>query len=121
MQDVDALPPECAIDRESFLHYGIRADLVFPFIVGGQLCGGIGFASSRPRQWPDNVVRGLGLIADVYANVLERKRNLQALQWKEEQMRSGRRVGRHRSLGLEYSAGYDLGYRQGTRDLRCAV
>ena len=87
MQDVDTLPPECALDRESFLHYGIRADLVFPFIVGEQLCGGIGFASSRPRQWPDNVVRGLGLIADVYANVLDRKRNLQALQWQEEQMR----------------------------------
>ena len=87
MQDVDALPHGCAIDRESFLHYGIRADLVFPFIVGEQLCGGIGFASSRPRQWPDNVVRGLGLIADVYANVLDRKRNLQALQWQEEQMR----------------------------------
>jgi len=87
MQDVEALPPEYALDRESFLHYGIKADLVFPFIVGGQLCGGIGFASSRPRQWSDHVVRGLGLIADVYANVLDRKRNLQALQWQEEQMR----------------------------------
>ena len=87
MQDVDALPPECALDRESFLRYGRRATLVFPFIVGGQLRGGIGFASSRPRQWPDNVVRGLGLIADVFANVLERKRNLQTLQWQEEQMR----------------------------------
>jgi len=87
MQDVDALPPEYALDRESFLRYGRRASLVFPFIVGGLLRGGIGFASSRPRQWPDNVVRGLGLIADVYANVLDRKRNLQALQWSEEQMR----------------------------------
>lgn len=24
MQDVDTLPPECALDRESFLHYGRR-------------------------------------------------------------------------------------------------
>ncbi len=87
MQDVDTLPPECTLDRESFLHYGVRASLVFPFIVGGQVCGGIGFGSSRPRQWPDNVVQGLGLITDVYANVLDRKRNLQALQWQEEQMR----------------------------------
>ena len=87
MQDVDTLPPECTLDRESFLHYGVRASLVFPFIVGGQVCGGIGFGSSRPRQWPDNVVQGLGLITDVYANVLDRKRNWQALQWQEEQMR----------------------------------
>ena len=87
MQDVDTLPTECTLDRESFLHYGVRASLVFPFIVGGQLCGGIGFGSSRPRKWSDNVVKGLGLITDVYANVLDRKRNLQALQWQEEQMR----------------------------------
>lgn len=87
MEDVDALPPECSHDRESFLRYGRSATLVFPFIVGERLCGGIGFASSRPRRWPDNEVRGLGLIADVYANVLERKRHLQILQSQEEQMR----------------------------------
>ena len=33
------------------------------------------------------MVQGLSLIADVFANVLDRKRDLQALQWKEEQMR----------------------------------
>ena len=87
MEDVDALAPEYSYDRESFLRYGIKASLVFPFIVGGRLCGGIGFASSCPRRWLDNEVRGLGLIADVYANVLERKRYLQILQAKEEQMR----------------------------------
>lgn len=39
MHDVDKLPPEGAVDRESFLRYGIRANLafpfMFPFIVGG--------------------------------------------------------------------------------------
>ena len=87
MHDVEKLPPEAAMDREGFLRYGIRADLVFPIIVGGHLRGGIGFASSRPRQWHDNVVRGLGLMSDVFANALERKHNLQALQSREEQMR----------------------------------
>lgn len=87
MHDVDELPPEGAMDREGFLRYGIRADLVFPFIVGGRLCGGIGFASSRPRRWHEYVVKGLGLIADVYANVLERKRSLQIIKGREEQMR----------------------------------
>lgn len=87
MHDVEKLPPEAAMDREGFLRYGIRADLVFPLIVGGHLRGGIGFACSRPRQWHDNVVRGLGLMSDVFANALERKRNFQALQSREEQMR----------------------------------
>jgi formate hydrogenlyase transcriptional activator len=87
MHDVDALPPEAATDREGFLRYGIRADLVFPLIVGGRFLGGIGFASARPRDWPDSVIRGLGLIADVFANVLARKRSDQALRESEEHMR----------------------------------
>lgn len=87
MHDVEALPPEAAMDREGFLRYGIKAHLAFPIIVGSHLRGGIGFASSRPRQWHDNVVRGLGLMADVFANALERKLNFQALQSREEQMR----------------------------------
>lgn len=87
MHDVDKLPHEGAVDRENFLRYNIRADLVFPFVVGGHLCGGIGFASSRPRHWTNETVRGLGLIADVFANVLERKRTVQTIQGREEQMR----------------------------------
>ncbi|MCQ8102581.1 sigma 54-interacting transcriptional regulator [Methylomonas sp. SURF-2] len=87
MHDVEELPPEATMDREGFLRYGIKAHLAFPIIVGGHLRGGIGFASSRPRQWHDNVVRGLGLMADVFANALERKHNFQALQSREEQMR----------------------------------
>lgn len=86
MHDVEKLPREAAKDREGFLRYGIRADLVFPMIIGGHLRGGIGFASSRPRQWHDNVVRGLSLMSDVFANALERKYHLQALQSREEQM-----------------------------------
>ena len=87
MHDVDALPSEGAKDREGFLRYGIRADLVFPIIVGGRLCGGIGFALSRPRQWAEPVIRGLRLISGVFANVLARKRTEQALKESEEQMR----------------------------------
>ena len=87
MHDVDDLPAEAAMDREGFIRYGIRSDWVFPLIVGGKLTGGIGFAAARPRHWNDEVVRGLGLIADVFANVLERQHTVQALQAQEEQMR----------------------------------
>ena len=87
MHDVEALPAEGAVDREGFLSYDTRAALIFPFNVGGHLCGGISFASSEPRQWPDHVIQGLRLMADVFANILERKSNFQALQDKEEQMR----------------------------------
>jgi len=97
MHDVDELPAEAAEDREGFLRYGVRADLIFPFIVGGHLTGGIGFASAHPRQWSDAIVRGLGLIADVFANVLERQMAVQTLQDKEEQMRLAAEAG---NIGL---------------------
>lgn len=51
------------------------------------MCGGIGFASARPRVWSDAVIRGLRLVSDVFANVLARKRSEQELKESEEQMR----------------------------------
>lgn len=85
VRDVDDLAD--AVDRENFLRFGTRADLVFPLMVGGQVRGGLAFSCSRPHDWPDAVVRGLRLIADVFANVLARKRADQALRESEAQMR----------------------------------
>ncbi|MDO9168574.1 MAG: sigma 54-interacting transcriptional regulator [Methylobacter sp.] len=87
MHDVEDLPPEAATDKAAFQRYGVKADLILPFIVGGNLTGGIGFSVTRPRQWTDAVIQGLSLIADVLANVLERKFAVQALQYREVQMR----------------------------------
>jgi PAS domain S-box-containing protein len=74
-------------DRDNFLRYGSRADLVFPLLVSGRVRGGLAFSSIQARDWPDAVVRGLRLIADVFANVLARKRADQALKESEAQMR----------------------------------
>ncbi|MGZ8137067.1 MAG: sigma-54-dependent Fis family transcriptional regulator [Methylococcaceae bacterium] len=82
--NVDDLAP---VDRDNFLHWGTRADLIFPLIVGGCVRGGLAFSSIHARDWPDAVVRGLRLIADVFANVLARKRADQALKESEAQMR----------------------------------
>ncbi|MGJ0516482.1 MAG: sigma-54-dependent Fis family transcriptional regulator [Methylomicrobium sp.] len=82
--NVDDLEPA---DRDNFLRYGTRADLIFPLIVGGCVRGGLAFSSIHARDWPDAVVRGLRLIADVFANVLARKRADQALKESEAQMR----------------------------------
>jgi formate hydrogenlyase transcriptional activator len=85
VRDVDDLAD--AVDRENFLRFGTRADLVFPLMVGGHVRGGLAFSCSRPHDWPEAVVRGLRLIADVFANVLARKRADQALRESETQMR----------------------------------
>jgi len=114
MYDVEALPAEAAVDRAGFLRYDTRAALIFPFLVGGYLCGGISFASSEPRQWADHVIEGLRLMADVFANLLERKRSFQALQGREEQMRLAAEAADIWAVGLEYGSRYHLGDRQRT-------
>lgn len=85
VRDVDEL--ENPADRENFLRYGSRADLVFPLMIGGVLRGGLAFSCAMPYDWPDTVVRGLRIVADVFANVLVRKRADQFLRDSEQQMR----------------------------------
>jgi formate hydrogenlyase transcriptional activator len=92
VSDVDDL--EHAADRDNFLRWGTRADLIFPLLVGGCVRGGLAFSSTRARDWPDAVVRGLRLISDVFANVLARKRADQALKESEAQMRLAAEAGR---------------------------
>jgi formate hydrogenlyase transcriptional activator len=70
------LPPAAGRDRESFRMYGARSSVLVPLSVGEKpVFGLLGFASTREeRIWPETVVRGFKLIAQVFANALERKR-----------------------------------------------
>ena len=73
--DTSKLPPEAAIDRENCLKYSIKATIGFPLLVGGgPIFGAVGFEAIRePRDWPDALQNRLRLIAQVFANALERK------------------------------------------------
>jgi hypothetical protein len=73
--DTSKLPPEAAIDRENCLKYSIKATIGFPLVVGGgPIFGAIGFeAIHEPRDWPEALQNRLRLIAQVFANALERK------------------------------------------------
>ena len=70
------LPAEAERDRESFRTYGTKSDVLIPLSVGeGPVFGLLTFAIVREeRSWPESVVMGFKLIADVFANALERKR-----------------------------------------------
>jgi formate hydrogenlyase transcriptional activator len=70
------LPPEAGRDRESFLAYGTKGTVLVPLSVGeGSVFGLLGFAVTREeRVWSETVVMGFKLIAQVFANALERKR-----------------------------------------------
>jgi transcriptional regulator with GAF, ATPase, and Fis domain len=70
------IPPEAGRDRESLLAYGTKSDVVVPLSVGqGPVLGMLTFAVMREeRSWPEAVVKGFQLIAQVFANALARKR-----------------------------------------------
>jgi signal transduction histidine kinase len=68
------LPPEAVREREYCRQSGFRAHLVIPFHVGKRLIGGLAFGTfHRLFAWPNDLVRCLTLVGEVFANALERK------------------------------------------------
>jgi formate hydrogenlyase transcriptional activator len=85
---VTHLPPEAARDRENLRLYGTRSVLIVPLAVGGgPVFGLLTFAVMREeRDWPQPVVTGFKLIAQVFANALARKRIELALRESRERL-----------------------------------
>jgi len=68
-------PPEAGRDRESYGRFGTKSVVVVPLSVGGgPPFGVLTFSVLREeRSWPETVVKGFQLIAQVFANALDRK------------------------------------------------
>jgi formate hydrogenlyase transcriptional activator len=86
VSSVENLPGEASRDRESCLKLGIKSNLTIPISVGGEDAIGIlGLNTTRAeRDWPDELVKRLQLVAQIFANALARKRNEQALRASEK-------------------------------------
>ena len=86
---MESLPPEAARDKELWHHYGIKSNLTFPLSTGGgQIVGALGFNTTREeRAWPEEVVKRLQVVAQIFANALARKRADRALRESEERFR----------------------------------
>jgi PAS domain S-box-containing protein len=82
------LPPEAGRDRESFRGFGTKSGVYVPLSVGEKpVFGLLGFAVMREeRSWPETVVKGFELIAQVFANALARKRAEQDLRESEARL-----------------------------------
>ena len=80
------LPPEAGRDRETARVYGAKSDVLVPLSVGeGPVFGMLTFAVMREeRSWPETVVNGFKIIAQVFANALARKRSDQLLRESSE-------------------------------------
>ncbi len=82
------LPPEASRDLENFALFGTKSNVTVPLSVGdGPVFGLLTFAVMRKeRHWPEAVVEGFNLVAQVFANALARKRADQALRESEERL-----------------------------------
>ena len=80
---VDEVPD--AVERETLRYYGTKSRVSVPLSSGGRIMGAFGFAMVREaRQWPEELINRLRLIAQVFANALARKHADVALRASEE-------------------------------------
>ena len=88
LSSLEQLPAEAAVDRESAERLLIKSSLVLPLSVGGSLPTGVlAFNTVRaPREWSDELVDQLQLVAQVFANALARRRHDLILRESEERL-----------------------------------
>jgi PAS domain S-box-containing protein len=88
ISSLEELPAEAAVDRESARRVGIRSNLCLPLAVGGEPpLGALGLNTlSAARDWTDEVVNRLQLVAQVFTNALARKRHELTLRESEARL-----------------------------------
>ena len=79
---LDELPDDARIDRDLVERLGIKSALILPFIVGGQVQGGLFFNSvRRHREWPPELVKSMEHLGQILAGALERLKAFDRLQY----------------------------------------
>ena len=86
--DTDEAPADAARDMESWREFGIRSTFCIPLSVGrGPVTGFLSFdAILQPRDWPESLREELQLVAQIFANAIDRKRAEQKLRDSEARM-----------------------------------
>jgi PAS domain S-box-containing protein len=69
------MPPEAAVDIASRGYYGVKSSVNLPLSVGGgPMIGILTFDTVREKRiWPDELVRRLELVAQIFSNAMARK------------------------------------------------
>ena len=88
IRSMDEMPAEFAVDRESSRRLGLRSNLTLPLALGGEPpVGALAFNTLRAeRDWPDELVKRLQLVAHVFCNALARRRHDLSLRESEERL-----------------------------------
>jgi len=83
--DISVLPTEADKDKKILEKQGVKALLMVPMLHEGQLLGIIGFELlKRSRQWEEEFIQFIKMVADIIANALMRKAYVLVLKESEE-------------------------------------
>jgi len=84
----EELPAEASIDLEHIRRHGIQSNLTIPLEVGSERpIGVLGFNTLREhRDWSDELVTRLRLVAQIFASTLARRHADEALRQSEERL-----------------------------------
>jgi signal transduction histidine kinase/integral membrane sensor domain MASE1 len=81
---IDALPPDAARDRQSFVDEGLQSAAVIPLMASGKVFGAVCLHMTQSaRIWRNDLVARLRLVAEVFGHALERQRADDALRVSE--------------------------------------
>jgi formate hydrogenlyase transcriptional activator len=77
----EELPEEASVDRSTMRRSREQSVLGMPLRIGGETVGVLSFATFRKRQeWPGELVSRLQQMADIFSNVMARKKADEELQ-----------------------------------------
>lgn len=78
---LDDLPPEARVDKESWRRLGLKSHVMMPIMVAGHLHGALVFSAIRfERQWSDELLERMRLLAEILGGALARKRAQEELE-----------------------------------------
>jgi transcriptional regulator with GAF, ATPase, and Fis domain len=88
ISDLEDFPPEAAIERTTCERIGIQSIVWAPFVADQGLQGYIAVSTvNRPGSWLEGIVPQLGLVGNVFASAIERRRADLALQQAYDEIR----------------------------------
>lgn len=77
---LNELPEEAGHERNFFRSRGIKSHISIPIAIGESVTGFLSLSTIRKsRTWPPELIKSLTLIADIFANIIIRKQNQEAI------------------------------------------
>jgi len=92
VSQLEELPDEAAVDRQSYLTHRVKPQVAVPLLVSGIVVGGLIFSTvGAERAKSDELIQQLHLLGEVFANALSRKQGeLEAVRLRQDLTHIGR-------------------------------